>query len=67
MVVGAADRAIAEDLGLGISDAEVTCDGGGGLFEVEGVQMAKNGDALAKGFEGGEKGACGRGRDGRRE
>ena len=54
VVVDAADEAVAEDLGLGIGDAEVMLDVSGGLFEVEGTQMVADGDALVEGFEGGE-------------
>jgi hypothetical protein len=54
VVVDAADEAVAEDLGLGIGDAEVMLDVSGGLFEVEGAQVVADGDALAEGFEGGE-------------
>jgi hypothetical protein len=54
VVVDAADEAVAEDLGLGIGDAEVMLDVSSGLCEVEGAQVVADGDALAEGFEGGE-------------
>jgi hypothetical protein len=52
VVVNAADKAITEDLGLGIGDAEEMLDVSSGLFEVEGSEVVADGNALVEGLVG---------------
>ena len=54
VVVGECEEAIGENRVLTIGDAEMVFDVGGGLSEVEGLEMVADGDALAEGFVGGK-------------
>jgi hypothetical protein len=54
VIVDQSDEAIAEERIVTASDAEVVLDVGGGLLEVEGVEVVADGDALVEGLEGGE-------------
>jgi hypothetical protein len=54
VIVDAADKAIAKDLGLRPGDAEMMFDVASGLFEVEGMDVEPDGDALVERLEGRE-------------
>ena len=54
VIVDATDKAVAKDLSLRSSDAEMMFDVASGLFKVEGREVETNGDALVERLEGGE-------------
>jgi hypothetical protein len=54
VVVDAGDEAIAEELALVASNAEVVLDVTGGLFQVEGFEVVADGDALMESLVRGE-------------
>ena len=54
VIVDATDETVAKDLVLAASDAEMVFDVTGGLFEVEGVEMVTDGDALVESLIGSE-------------
>ena len=54
VIVDTTGEAVAEELTLVASDAEVVLDVTGGLFQVEGAEMIANGDALVEGLVRGE-------------
>lgn len=54
VIVDATDETVAEDLVLAASDAEMVLDVTDGLFEVEGVEMVTDGDALVESLVGSE-------------
>ena len=54
MIVDATDKAVAKDLSLRPGDAEMVFDVASGLFEVEGMDVKTNGDALVERLEGRE-------------